>query len=150
MTETKTKTAAEIGAEIRTGDRVIRRTESKGHASPLVGDVLGRYADGRVLVRWEGVYPRWGGGWKTLHGKVKPSSLLPATDESIAASQRRIYLRQEKGYAEIVAERDRRADNIEARGADASMERRAADVFRDKLREVRRQMEAMGEPEPPR
>ncbi len=140
----KTKTAAEIGE----GDRVIRRTETGRRTNPLVGEVVGRFASGKLRVRWDGTYPRFRGGMQTIHSTLKPGALLLATEENIAASQRRMYLRMAKGYSETVEEYERRADAIDARGGNGAMERRVADAYREKLREVRRRLEGQGTTEP--
>lgn len=143
-TETaKTKTAAE---KIGEGDKVIRRTETGGRTCPLVGEVVGIFPNGKLRVRWHATYPRFRGGMQTVHSTVSPGALRLATDENIAASQRRIDLRRERQYAETVEKYDRLADAAEARGKDGAGERLIADRYREKLRQVRERLEK-GDPE---
>ncbi len=140
-----TKTAKTAAEKIGAGDRVIRRTESGGRTSPLVGEVVGMFPNGKLRVRWDGTYPRFRGGMQTVHSTVKPGALRLATDENIAASQRRIDLRRERAYAETVERYDRLADDAEARGQDGARERLLADRYREYLRQVR---EGLGKGDP--
>ncbi len=138
----KTKTAVEIGE----GARVIRRTESMQfqRERPLVGEVVAVLDNGKLRVRWAGAYLSFRLGWQPMHSTLRPGALLPATEENIAASQRRMYVRMEKGYGETVEEYDRRADAIDARGGESAVERRVAEEYRARRQEVRRRLEGKG------
>ncbi len=131
-----TKTVVEIGE----GDRVIRRTECPGRPRPLVGVVEAVLDNGKLRVRWEGTYPRVRGGWQTIHSTVSAGSLRLATEENIATSQRQIYTRLESNLVERIAEWERRADDLDARGKDGWRERQAANTPRERLQELRRRM----------
>jgi len=140
----QSKTAAEIGE----GERVIRRTETGTRTTPVVGEVERVLAGGKLRVRWGKGYPRFRGGWQTIHSTLSPRSLMLATDENIAVSQRRLYLRMEKGYAADVEEYSLRADAIDARGGDSAAERRLVATLRAKLREVRDRLEGKSATKP--
>lgn len=136
----KTKTEAKFGE----GDKVIRRTETMQYhrVSPLVGEVVGVLPNGKLQVRWVGTYLSMR-GWRTMHSTLSPKALLPATDENIAASQRRMYLRMERHCARAVEKYDRMADAIYARGDDGVLQRRAADGYRKRLLKVREGLEGL-------
>lgn len=127
-------------AAIRVGDRVIRKTEPGLRSRPGVGVVerifttWGKPVE-KATVRWEGALRPFRGGRSDNHSSVALSSLLPATQENIAAAQLRINRRLVRHFDSQVRHYNKLAGDYEAKGWDEQAEwaRGQADRFAEKV-----------------
>ncbi len=131
-----------MGAEIRVGDKVIRRTEPSNRLPnhPTVGVVERIFTtwgkgERKATVRWKDARRPFRGGRSDNHSSVRVSVLLPATEENIAAAQLRLNKRIVKHFDSQVRHYDGLARDYEAKGWDERAEwaRGQAERFAEKV-----------------